>query len=78
MSKCRNVREVKDKIVMEQLIDTLPNPVRIYVRGHKPKSSGEAGELADNYIQARGTREKNQMRRCHRYGKIRKAAKPTQ
>ena len=37
----------------EQLINTLPDDVRVFVKERKPKSSAEAGRLADDYIIAR-------------------------
>ena len=67
MEDCmNNVDLVKDRVVMEQLIDTLPT-----VREHKPKSSQEAGELADDYVQARGSGLEipGHQRLCHTCGK---------
>ena len=43
------VEEVKDLIVKEQLIDTLPENIRVYVKERKPATSQEAGELADDH-----------------------------
>ena len=54
MQGCDNVEAVKDKLVMEQLIETLPSYVHIWVKEHKPKTSKEAGEYANDYFQARG------------------------
>ena len=45
-------------MVQEQLLDSLPVEVKIWVREHKPKTSTEAAELADNYLRAR-RQEKN-------------------
>ena len=45
--------QVKDLIVMEQLVDMFPIDVRIFVRERQPKSSAEAAKLADDYWQAR-------------------------
>ena len=52
--KTLNMEEIKDRVVMEQLINTLPGQVRVWVKERKPTSSREAGQLADDYIQARG------------------------
>ena len=52
MQGCDNMEAVKDKLVMEQLIETLPSYVRIWVKERKPKTSKEAGEYADDYFQA--------------------------
>ena len=56
MQVCDKVEAVKDKQVMEQLIETLPCYVHIWVKDCKPKTSKEAGENADDYFQARGPR----------------------
>lgn len=86
MLECEgDVAKIKDKIVTEQLVSTLPSAVRVYVRERKPSSSQAAGELADDYTQARGgtlnyygTTERannqerannGQERRCHNCGK---------
>jgi len=50
---CRSREELKDLIVLEQLVSTLPENVRIWVKERKLKTSAEAGQLADDYAQAR-------------------------
>ena len=68
----RGCVKIKDKI------NTLPSVVRVYVRERKPSNSQEAGELADDFIQARGgvasyTVENTsnlERRGCHACGKI--------
>ena len=50
---CNTEEELKDLIVLEQLVSTLPENVRIWVKERKPKTSTEAGQLADDYTQAR-------------------------
>ena len=47
----RSREELKVLIVLEQLVSTLPENVRIWVK--EPKTSAEAGQLADDYAQAR-------------------------
>ena len=42
-----------DAIVLEQLLATLPEEVRIWVSESKPTSSAQAGQLAEDYLQAR-------------------------
>ena len=54
MQGCNTMEEIKDRVVMEQRINTLPGQVRVWVKERKPTSSREAGQLADDYIQARG------------------------
>ena len=55
---CTSVEDIRDLMVQEQLLDSLPVEVKIWVREHKPKTSTEAAELADNYLRAR-RQEKN-------------------
>ena len=47
------MNELLDLIVKEQLLNCLPEDVRVWVRKRKPKSSCEAGELAEDFLQAR-------------------------
>ena len=49
----RTVEEVGDVLVMEQFLESLSRGVKIWVRERRPKSVLEAGELADQYDQAR-------------------------
>ena len=53
MSDCTTVEEIKEKIVTEQLLNTMPRDLRIWVGERKPKTGEEAGRLADDYLQAR-------------------------
>ena len=50
---CTSVEELKDMVIREQLLSTLPDDVRIFVKERKPNTSAEAGGLADDYIIAR-------------------------
>ena len=50
---CNTKEELKDFIVLEQLVSTLPENVHIWVKERKPKTSTEAGQLAHDYTQAR-------------------------
>ena len=45
--------------MLEQLVSTLPENVRIWVKERKPKTSAGAGQLADNYAQARKQNSSN-------------------
>ena len=45
-------------MVKEQLLNMLPEDVRVWVQERKPKTSAEAGELAEDYMQARGNSTK--------------------
>ena len=53
--ECKSQEELLDLIIKEQLLTMLPADVRIWVTKRRPKSSREAGELAENYLQARST-----------------------
>ena len=48
-----------DQVILEQLLNTLPQEVRVWVRERKPKTSEEASQLADDYVQVRGRNPKN-------------------
>ena len=52
------VPAVIDAVVMEQLLDTLPADLRVWVRERKPGSSTDAGKLAEDYLQARSLTER--------------------
>ena len=74
MRDCTSLEEVFEMLVMEQLINTMPSDLRVWIRERKPKSTLEAGELADQYMQARdsvrsegGKQDKRptERRRCH-------------
>eukprot|EP00731_Ephydatia_muelleri_P034076 Em0046g19a len=47
------VEQVKEAIVLEQLLYTLGPSVRVWVKERKPKTALEAGQLADDYSEAR-------------------------
>ena len=80
MKACTSIDELRDLVVLEQLLNTLPEDVRIFVKERKPRTSVEAGRLADDYIAARkedaaekGEEEKSPDRRQSlRCGKCRK------
>ena len=50
---CTTVDELLDAVVKEQLVDTMPQALKVWVNEREPSSSKEAGELADSYLQAR-------------------------
>ena len=50
---CRTVDEIRDMLVKEQLLSSLPTDVRIHVSERKPKTSADAAELADSYLRVR-------------------------
>ena len=50
MKECTSVEELMDMVILEQLVNTLPDDVHVFVKERKPKLSVEAGWLADDYI----------------------------
>ena len=44
---CKSIEEIRDLMVMEQLLHTLLSEIKVTER--KPKMSTEAAEMADNY-----------------------------
>lgn len=42
-----------EKLVVEQLMNTMPTELRVWVAERKPQSGEQAGRLADDYLQAR-------------------------
>ncbi len=84
MQGCTNMEEVKDVIVKEQLLNSLPEHIRIWVRERKPETSLEAGQLSDDFIQAQKSQESNkgvgeqrqqqksQCHKCKKYGHVAK------
>ena len=49
----KTVGEVVEAVATEQLLISMSEDVRVWVRERKPKTSAEAGDLADDYAQAR-------------------------
>ena len=52
-SDCTSVHAVIEKIVTEQLLNTMPDDLCIWISERKPKTYREAGRLADDYLLAR-------------------------
>ena len=50
---CDNVEQLLEVFVTEQVLNSLPPHLRIWARERKPKSGAEAGQLAEDYLQAR-------------------------
>ena len=50
---CKTVEEMAELIAIEQLLNSLPTSVRIWVSERKPTRVTEAGQLADDYVLAR-------------------------
>ena len=77
LKSCKTPEEVKDRIVLEQFLNTLPEEVKIFVKERKPKSAEEGGKFADDFVQARKPEETNEKKKsdktivkhCHSCGK---------
>jgi len=50
---CVDRRRVVNKLVKEQFVEVLPEEVKVWVKERKPNTSEEAGQLAEDYRQAR-------------------------
>ena len=50
---CTGAAGVLDLVVKEQLLSALPEDARLWVSEHKPKTSKEAGQLAEDLLQVR-------------------------
>ena len=77
-ASCTTLEALKEKIVVEQLLEMMPRDLRIWINNRKPTTGEEAGKLADSYIHSRRlesqepSRETNRSssesevtRRCH-------------
>ena len=53
LKECTTTKTVIDQVILEQLVYSLPQDVRVWVRERRTKTSAEASQLADDYIQAR-------------------------
>ena len=50
--ECESVAELREKVLLEQLLNVMSPDLRIWVTEHKPKTT-EAARLADDYMTAR-------------------------
>ena len=53
LNSCENIKEVRDRIVLEQFLSMQTEGVSVFIRERKPSTSEEAGRLADDFLQAR-------------------------
>ena len=52
--QCKTLDEVSEVVVTGQVLTSMPEDIRIWVREKKPATAAEAGQLTGDYIQARG------------------------
>ena len=64
--KERTSKALADFMVMEQLIEDMPQEAQLQVCERKPKTAREAGELADDYYLARKAATGGDKRRCYK------------
>ena len=64
--KCADIDEVQEVIAVEQLLNSMPVGIQIWVRERKPKTVAEAGRLADDYTEARGSLESQSVQEAAR------------
>ena len=53
LKDCDTVEATIDIIMLEHLLGTLPEKMKIWVSEQKPTSSAQAGQLAEEYLQPR-------------------------
>ena len=53
LKPCGNRQAVYDAVVNEQFVEVLPDEIRVWAKEGKPKTSEEAGKLAEDYRQTR-------------------------
>ena len=55
------MEDLKDQVILEQLVNSLPDETRVWVRERRPKTSMEARQLADDFAQARKQNTKGNL-----------------
>ena len=61
-----------DLLILEQLLNSLPPELQVWIRERKPKTTKEAGVMADDYKLARSAAEKRQCHKCQQPGRLAK------
>ena len=52
MKECTSIELMNQVLVKEQLINIMPADLKLCIKERMPKTAVEAGELADQYMQA--------------------------
>lgn len=53
LKSCKNLAEVRDRVVMEQFLNMQPEDIKVFILERKPATTEEAGRLADDFLLAR-------------------------
>ena len=53
MKTCDTLEKVKEKIVIEQVLKTMPQDLRMWLQDRKPTSEDQTGQLSDDYAHSR-------------------------
>ena len=73
---CDSVADMTEKLIIEQLLDTVPAELRVWLSEKKPTTGLEAGRMADDYVLAtkpkppvaKGGQDNSPVRRCYTCG----------
>lgn len=74
--ECKTIDDIREKLVVEQLLNTMPTDLRIWIGERKPTNGKEAGGWADDYVQARrregngGGSERQSRPKCSKCGQV--------
>ena len=52
MKRCETLEDLMETLVTEQVVETLQPDIRVWVRERKPQTGVEAGQLADDHLEA--------------------------
>jgi len=58
---CKTVVELRELIAAEQVLRALPEGIQVWVHERNPKTAAEAGQLAEDYFQARRPLQSNKQ-----------------
>ena len=60
--ECTSMEEVMEVVAVEQMLNSFPAEVRVWVRERKPRTVAEVGKLADDFAQTRGQTKEERHR----------------
>ena len=68
LKECHTLEDVMNAVGKEQFLNTLPTDKKLWVLDRKPETCVQAGELADEYEQARRTETETLATKPNRVG----------